>query len=85
MALPLVAVAGQLWFAWKYPIDWEGPIKGVYLQFAALPLCALSGVGCDWLWRRGVAGRIALAIVAVGGAAVAYYTFYCRFGSLGGT
>ena len=34
------------------PNDNFGPIKGAYLQFVAPVMCALFGVGVDWMWRR---------------------------------
>jgi 4-amino-4-deoxy-L-arabinose transferase-like glycosyltransferase len=77
VAAPFVAVLGQLHFAWAFPIDWEGPVKGVYLQFAVPPLAAAFGIGVDWALRRwstaiiGAAGIAALV-------AVAAYTLYCR-------
>jgi 4-amino-4-deoxy-L-arabinose transferase-like glycosyltransferase len=72
------AVAGQIAFAWRWPIDWEGPVKGVYLQFAALPMCAAFGVAVEWAWRRPRARPAAwVALVAV--AVVAAYVGYCRW------
>jgi 4-amino-4-deoxy-L-arabinose transferase-like glycosyltransferase len=52
LLMPLGALLGQLHFATKYPNDNFGPIKGAYLQFIAPVLCALFGVGVDWMWRR---------------------------------
>ena len=52
LLMPLGALLGQLHFATKYPNDNFGPIKGAYLQFVAPVLCALFGVGVDWMWRR---------------------------------
>ena len=78
---PLFAVGGQLWFAWRYPIDWEGPVKGVYLQFAALPLCALFGVGVEWMWQRRRGWRAAALVALVALACVAAYSCYGRLAS----
>lgn len=75
---PLCAVAGQLWFAWRFPLDEQGPVKGVYLQFAALPLCALFGIGVDWIWRRRGGWRALAAAALVAVACVATYTVYGR-------
>jgi 4-amino-4-deoxy-L-arabinose transferase-like glycosyltransferase len=78
--VPLFTLAGQLWYAWKYPADLEGPVKGVYMQFAAPPLCALFGVGVAWLWaRRSCRPLAALSLAAV--VMVALYSSYCRFAS----
>jgi hypothetical protein len=52
LLMPLVALLGLLHFVTKYPNDNFGPIKGAYLQFVAPVLCALFGVGVDWMWRR---------------------------------
>jgi hypothetical protein len=75
---PLFAIAGQLHFSVKYPIDSEGMIKGTYVQFAAAPLYVLFGLAVAWLWSRRPFGR-ALAVAQLAAvAAVAYYTIYCR-------
>jgi 4-amino-4-deoxy-L-arabinose transferase-like glycosyltransferase len=52
LLVPLLALLGQIHFAWKYPVDREGMIKGAYLQLAALPLAALFAVAVGWLWQR---------------------------------
>ena len=77
LAVPALAILGQLHFAVKYPIDSEGMVKGVYLQFAAAPLCATFGVAVAWLWRRRRARALALAEVAAL-LAVAVYAIGCR-------
>jgi hypothetical protein len=67
LLMPLGALLGQLHFATKYPNDNFGPIKGAYLQFVAPVLCALFGVGVDWMWRRRARwawGAAALAAMA---------------------
>jgi hypothetical protein len=75
---PMAALIGQIYFAWQYPVDRQGPIKGVYLQFAAPPLCAVFGWSVTWLWRRRHVYRI-LACMGFGALAlVALYTIYCR-------
>jgi hypothetical protein len=77
LAVPLFALAGQVHFAVKYPIDSEGMVKSIYLQFAAAPLCATFGVTVAWLWRR--RRWRALAIVELAAvAAVAVYAIGCR-------
>ncbi len=82
---PLGALLGQLHFATKYPNDNFGPIKGAYLQFVAPVMCALCGVGVDWMWRRRarrrwrVAALAALAALAL----VAAYSVQARFPRFG--
>ncbi len=77
LAIPALAVLGQLHFAVKYPLDAEGLVKGAYLQFAAAPLCATFGVAVAWLWRR--PKLRALAVVALAGVvALAIYDVGCR-------
>jgi hypothetical protein len=67
---PAAAVAGQMHFAVKFNFDEWGPVKGLYLQFAAAPLCALLGVAVAWLWDRRrlrpLAVALLLALAAVG-------------------
>ena len=67
---------GQLLFAIEFPYDFEGVVKGVYFQFATLPLCALLGAVFGRLWRsrgpRLMAGALASLLVPV-----ASYTTYC--------
>ena len=77
IAIPALAVAGQLHFAVKYPIDAEGLVKGAYLQFAAAPLCATFGLAVAWLWRRRRMRALA-ALVFAGAAALAVYDVGCR-------
>jgi 4-amino-4-deoxy-L-arabinose transferase-like glycosyltransferase len=74
---PAVAILGQLHFAIQYPFDDVGPIKGVYLQFATVPLFGLFGLAVSWLVQRRATRPLAVVeLVAVG--AVAAYTIYCR-------
>ena len=77
LAVPVLAVVGQLHFAVKYPIDSEGMVKAIYLQFAAAPLCATFGVAVAWLWRRRRA-RILAVVELAAVAAVAVYAIACR-------
>jgi 4-amino-4-deoxy-L-arabinose transferase-like glycosyltransferase len=74
--VPLLAVLGQMHYAMQYPNE-VGPVKGLYMQFAAPPLFALYGVACSWLWRRRATRPAALVCVAALGL-VAAYTIYCR-------
>src|SRR5205807_1056447 len=62
LAVPLLATLGQAHYAMLYP-NLIGPVKGLYMQFAAAPLCALFGIAVAELWRRG--RWRALAIVEV--------------------
>ncbi len=77
LALPALAVLGQLHFSVYYPIDSEGMIKGAYLQFAAAPLCATFGVAVAWLWRRRRTRALAIVELAAVGA-IAVYAIACR-------
>ena len=77
LAIPALAVAGQMHFAIEYPIDSEGLIKASYLQFAAAPLCAVFGVAVAWLWRRRRTRALALVECAAL-AALAVYDVACR-------
>jgi Dolichyl-phosphate-mannose-protein mannosyltransferase len=68
---PVLAVAGQMHFAVKFPVDEEGLIKGGYVLFAAAPMAAAWGVALAWMWRgrwwwRAVAitQLVALGVVA---------------------
>jgi hypothetical protein len=76
LAVPALAVLGQLVFATQFPYDFEGVVKGVYFQFATLPLYALFGVGVGWLWQRPVfrPGALLLGFSVLGPAA---YTLHC--------
>jgi hypothetical protein len=77
LAVPLFAIVAQLHFAWQYPFDKLGVVKGVYVQYAAPPLCALFGLAVAWLWRRPL-GRIFAAMALGGLGLVAAYSVYCR-------
>ncbi len=78
LTLPALAVAGQMHFATLYPFDWEGLVKGAYLQFAAAPLMALFGLAIAWLWTRPRLRPLALVGLAAV-AMVASYGLYSRF------
>jgi hypothetical protein len=82
---PLVATLGQLHFAIKYPNDNFGPIKGAYLQFVAPVMCAVFGVGVDWMWRSRARWRWRVAALAALGALalVAAYSIQARFPRFG--
>lgn len=74
---PGFALLGQLHFAVRYPVDTQGPTKGLYMQFASAPLLAIFGLAVAWLagkrWTRPLLVLEALAV-----AAVAAYTIYAR-------
>jgi hypothetical protein len=74
LLVPFMATVGAVHFAWAYPFDDEGIIKGAYLQFAAPPLCGLFGLAAERLWRRKVVWVFPL--LALGG--VAMYSLICR-------
>jgi hypothetical protein len=76
LLVPLLAVAGQAHFTVMFPSDVLGPVKGVYLQFAAGPLFGLFGLGVAWLWQRR-AGRPVAWLAMASLAAVACYLGYC--------
>ena len=61
----------------SYPYDFQGPIKGVYLQFAAAPLFALFGLAVHQMTRRRATWPIAVVQCAAL-VAIASYTIYAR-------
>jgi len=74
---PALAILGQLHFVVQYPFDFEGPIKGAYLQFAAGPLFALFGLAVYKMMQRRATWPIAVVQCAAL-VAVASYTIYAR-------
>jgi hypothetical protein len=72
-----LAVAGQVSFAMRYPYDFEGVVKGIYLHFGSMPMYGLLGATAAWAWARRRARPLALlcwaAVFVVG-----LYSFYCR-------
>ena len=80
LLVPLAALLGQLHFAVKFAVDAQGPIKGAYMQFAAIPLYGLFGLAVTWGWKRGWPGKLAIAFHGVALATVAIYCFYARLG-----
>jgi hypothetical protein len=64
LAVPVLAIAGQLHFAISFPVDKTGPVKGYYVQFAAPALYALFGLAVEWLLRRPRLRLLALLPVA---------------------
>ncbi len=75
--VPAFAVLGQLHFSVLYPADSMGPIKGVYLQFAAPALYVLFGLAVSHSAHRrlGVPFGIALGLAWL---AVGAYTVHSR-------
>jgi 4-amino-4-deoxy-L-arabinose transferase-like glycosyltransferase len=77
LMVPLVAVLGQAHYAMLYP-NQIGPVKGIYMQFAAAPMFALFGLAVAALWERERWRALAVVeLLALG--TVAVYTFFCRF------
>ncbi|HMF45023.1 MAG TPA: glycosyltransferase family 39 protein [Polyangia bacterium] len=74
---PALAVIGQLHFVVAYPFDYQGPIKGVYMQFGMAPLFGLFGLAVDKMMRRRATRWIAF-IQCAAVVAVASYTIYAR-------
>jgi hypothetical protein len=78
---PLMALLGQLHFAVKFAVDAQGPVKGAYMQFAAIPLYGLFGLAVTWSWKRGGwSGKLAAAVHALAFASVAIYCLVARLG-----
>jgi len=78
LLVPLIGLLGQLHFAVKFAIDAQGPVKGAYLQFAAIPLYGLFGLAATWGWKRGWPYKLAIGVHASAFAAVAIYCLYAR-------
>jgi hypothetical protein len=75
---PAAAIGGLAHFVVKIPFDFNGAIKGAYLQFAAAPLFALFGLAVDQMLRRRATWPVA-AVQGAAFAAVTGYTIYARF------
>jgi hypothetical protein len=80
LLVPLIALLGQLHFAVKFAIDAQGPVKGAYMQFAAIPLYGLFGLAATWGWKRGWPLKLAVVLHALALSAVAAYCFCARLG-----
>ena len=69
LAVPAAGVLGQLHYATKYPFDYMGLVKSLYLQFGWAPVFACFGAVVAWSWarpvRRPLFGLIVVAMVAV--------------------
>ncbi len=77
-ALGIGAVAAQLLFALKYPVDHYGVIKGTYLQFAAFPLFLAYGMAISFLWSRPGWEKATAMVSMVAALLVATYTIASR-------
>lgn len=78
VAVPFMMMVAALHFAIAYPADRFGMVKGVYMQFAAGPLCGLYGLSVGWSRER--LSRWPMLVILLGGLwLVAAYTLYCRF------
>jgi 4-amino-4-deoxy-L-arabinose transferase-like glycosyltransferase len=77
---PCFAVLALMFFSTKYPINFYGTVKGLYVQFAGPPLYALFGVAVAHLWSRRRLRPVAVVALA-GYAPVLIYTLYCRLGT----
>jgi hypothetical protein len=75
LVVPALALLGQLDFAVRYPYDDQGPVKGLYMMFAAAPLFGLTGLAFDRLVRRPVGVPLALALAGAL-ALIARYTLF---------
>jgi hypothetical protein len=74
LLVPALGVLGQMYFATRYPYDFEGVVKGIYFHFVTLPLYALFGLGVAWVWRRArPLGLLSASLILP----VALYTIAC--------
>ena len=66
LSIPVAGVLGQLHYATKYPFDYMGLVKSLYLQFGWAPLFACFGVAVAWaLADRRRAPVLLLSIVGL--------------------
>jgi 4-amino-4-deoxy-L-arabinose transferase-like glycosyltransferase len=77
LAAPAFALVGLLHLVVKYPYDFAGTIKGVYLQFAMAPLFGLFGLAVYKMMRRRATWPLAIVQCAAL-LAVAIYTIYAQ-------
>ncbi|MEP6654363.1 MAG: hypothetical protein ABJA82_13455 [Myxococcales bacterium] len=49
LLMPVIALFGQMYFATAFPIDGQGMVKGLYMQFASPPLYATIGIAVAYL------------------------------------
>jgi hypothetical protein len=76
LAAPALALLAQLSFAIQYPVDDEGPVKGLYLQFAAAPLFGLFGIAVSACWRHSRWSRLVALLLLAALLAVALYSVH---------
>lgn len=87
LSVPAAGVLGQLHYATKYPFDYMGLVKGLYLQFGWAPLFACFGALVAWAWstpvERGLGlrtmGRAVVAVLAIALIGVAQYSVHGVF------
>lgn len=78
LSIPAAGVLGQLHYATKYPFDYMGLVKGLYLQFAWAPLFVSFGVAFEWGCRERLRWPLAISL-GLAGLAVAQYTVHGVF------
>jgi hypothetical protein len=71
------AIFGLLHLQIKYPFDYGGVVKGVYLQFACGSLFPLFGLAVHKMFRHRITRPVALLQSAALGV-IASYTIYAR-------
>lgn len=78
LAMPVLALVGQLHHATYYPSDKWGPVKGTYMLFATAPLFLCFGGFVAWAWKK--RERKILAVLALTALAlVATYSIEARW------
>lgn len=75
----LLALLGQAYFSLKYPIDTYGVTKGTYLQFAAAPMFAVTGLVASRCWRRPGPLRAVSVLMVMSLVCVAAYSLQARW------
>ena len=78
LAVPAAGLLGQLHYATKYPFDYMGLVKGLYLQFGWAPMFACFGAAAIWTWSSRVR-RPLFILLAVALLAIAQYSFHGVF------
>jgi hypothetical protein len=78
LAMPVLALLGQVHHATYYPSDKWGPVKGSYMLFATAPLFLCFGAFVAWAWRK-PKRRILAAVALTAVALVATYSIQARW------
>ncbi len=78
---PVFAIGALMFFSTKYPINFYGTVKGLYVQYAGAPLYAVYGVAVAHMWSRAGRWRLIAGVALAGYAPVLLYTLYCRLGT----